>query len=231
MSLDFSGLVNVGGNLNIQYLNNPSYVSHNLSFPLLETIGGNFYVYYYYGENLIAPSLTTIGDYLNIYQCYYVTDISLPALQTIGSYFQLYSANELRHANFQSLLTIGSYFYMYASSSLRVLEFPVLDTVGNYFRIYSSGVSTGRTRGVARMLAFLSERGAAVRSQRSNLGEGERGPFGFAFTAQCRTIEPKLRFPCVSSLKTTPRKLSPDFSKNTYICPLHTLSLLSSPIW
>ena len=59
MSLDFSGLVNVGGNLNIQYLNDPSYVSHNLSFPLLETIGGNFYVYYYYGENLIAPCLTT----------------------------------------------------------------------------------------------------------------------------------------------------------------------------
>ena len=144
MSLDFGSLANVGGNLNVQNLDDSSYVSRNISFPLLETIGGYFYVYRFYGDNLIAPSLTTIGDYLNIYQCYYVTDISLPALQTIGSYFQLYSANELRHANFQSLLTIGSYFYMYSSSSLRVLEFPVLDTVGNYFRIYSSGVSTGR---------------------------------------------------------------------------------------
>ena len=144
MSLDFSGLVNVGGNLNIQYLNNPSYVSHNLSFPLLETIGGNFYVYYYYGENLIAPSLTTVGGYLQLYYCNYLTDIRLPALQTIGSYLQFYYLYQLSSINFQSLLTIGDYFNIYASSALDVLEFPVLDTVGTYFSVSSSGTSTGR---------------------------------------------------------------------------------------
>ena len=167
MSLDFSGLVNVGGNLNIQYLNNPSYVSHNLSFPLLETIGGNFYVYYYYGENLIAPSLTTVGGYLQLYYCNYLTDIRLPALQTIGSYLQLYnlyqlssinfqslltigdslqfsSLSQLSSINFQSLLTIGDYFSMSSSSALDVLEFPVLDTVGSDFSVSSSGTSTGR---------------------------------------------------------------------------------------
>ena len=144
MSLDFSGLVNVGGNLNIQYLNNPSYVSHNLSFPLLETIGGNFYVYYYYGENLIAPSLTTVGGYLQLYYCNYLTDIRLPALQTIGSYLQFYYLYQLSSINFQSLLTIGDYFSMSSSSALDVLEFPVLDTVGTYFSVSSSGTSTGR---------------------------------------------------------------------------------------
>ena len=144
MSLDFSGLVNVGGNLNIQYLNDPSYVSHNLSFPLLETIGGNFYVYYYYGENLIAPSLTTVGGYLQLYYCNYLTDIRLPALQTIGSYLQFYYLYQLSSINFQSLLTIGDYFNIYASSALDVLEFPVLDTVGTYFSVSSSGTSTGR---------------------------------------------------------------------------------------
>lgn len=144
MSLDFSGLVNVGGNLNIQYLNDPSYVSHNLSFPLLETIGGNFYVYYYYGENLIAPSLTTVGGYLQLYYCNYLTDIRLPALQTIGSYLQLYNLYQLSSINFQSLLTIGDYFSMSSSSALDVLEFPVLDTVGTYFSVSSSGTSTGR---------------------------------------------------------------------------------------
>ena len=144
MSLDFSGLVNVGGNLNIQYLNNPSYVSHNLSFPLLETIGGNFYVYYYYGENLIAPSLTTVGGYLQLYYCNYLTDIRLPALQTIGSYLQFYYLYQLSSINFQSLLTIGDYFSMSSSSALDVLEFPVLDTVGSDFSVSSSGTSTGR---------------------------------------------------------------------------------------
>ena len=144
MSLDFSGLVNVGGNLNIQYLNDPSYVSHNLSFPLLETIGGNFYVYYYYGENLIAPSLTTVGGYLQLYYCNYLTDIRLPALQTIGSYLQFYYLYQLSSINFQSLLTIGDYFSMSSSSALDVLEFPVLDTVGTYFSVSSSGTSTGR---------------------------------------------------------------------------------------
>ena len=79
MSLDFSGLVNVGGNLNIQYLNDPSYVSHNLSFPLLETIGGYFNVYRFYGDNLIAPSLTTIGDYLSIYDLAVYDDSFLAA--------------------------------------------------------------------------------------------------------------------------------------------------------
>ena len=144
MSLDFSGLVNVGGNLNIQYLNDPSYVSHNLSFPLLETIGGNFYVYYYYGENLIAPSLTTVGGYLQLYYCNYLTDIRLPALHTIGSYLQFYYLYQLSSINFQSLLTIGDYFSMSSSSALDVLEFPVLDTVGTYFSVSSSGTSTGR---------------------------------------------------------------------------------------
>ena len=144
MSLDFSGLVNVGGNLNIQYLNDPSYVSHNLSFPLLETIGGNFYVYYYYGENLIAPSLTTVGGYLQLYYCNYLTDIRLPALQTIGSYLQFYYLYQLSSINFQSLLTIGDYFSMSSSSALDVLEFPVLDTVGSDFSVSSSGTSTGR---------------------------------------------------------------------------------------
>ena len=144
MSLDFSSLANVGGNLNVQNLDDSSYVSRNISFPLLETIGGNFYVYYYYGENLIAPSLTTVGGYLQLYYCNYLTDIRLPALQTIGSYLQFYYLYQLSSINFQSLLTIGDYFSMSSSSALDVLEFPVLDTVGTYFSVSSSGTSTGR---------------------------------------------------------------------------------------
>ena len=129
----FPVLQSIGGNFNV--FNNIKLTDLG-SFPVLQTIGGNFNVFNNRKLTDVGdfPVLQTIGGNFNVFNNRKLTDVGdFPVLQSIGEYFRVdaYSLTDL--GDFPVLQTIGGYFSVSSYSLTDLGNFPVLQTIGGGF--------------------------------------------------------------------------------------------------
>ena len=102
-------------------------------------------------RNVKLPSLTTIGEYLDIKGCYYSQPCSFtyPVFTSSGGSSYSYTNNWYDSSNYQpglewismpSLLTIGTHMAVSYNQGLEWVSMPALTTISDYLYIYDNDV-------------------------------------------------------------------------------------------